>query len=210
MRFLMRTVGVLILATAAVLAPAALAAEQRRIDIVGVESPFYRPPDRNINAGDSVVWRNSADQVHTATGPGCDTGRLQPGQTSKPCTFNQPGVFEYRCSIHSHMRGRIEVNPAPEPDPTISPPSSPAAPQQPTTSPRPSPAEVSETPEATPSPAPESPTPSPTPTEETATDTAAAEAGDSGVPVAAAIGGGIVLLAAAAGALWWFLRRRAA
>jgi len=75
--------------------------------------------DTNITAGDTVMWQwvgsaqhsvTQCDQTFTTcpTLGGFDSGFMTSGTFSQP--FNTPGVFYYRCNIHTtQMHGRINV-----------------------------------------------------------------------------------------------------
>ena len=75
--------------------------------------------DTNITAGDTVTWQWVGSAAHTVTQcdptfttcpplGGFDSGFMTSGTFSQP--FNTPGVFYYRCNIHTtQMRGRINV-----------------------------------------------------------------------------------------------------
>ncbi len=80
----------------------------------------FRPAELEVTVGTTVEWINQEESAsHTVTSgtpdhPSgvFDSGRLRPGDSFR-FTFNQPGTYEYFCSIHPRMRGRIIVKPAP-------------------------------------------------------------------------------------------------
>jgi plastocyanin len=86
--------------------------------IVGIKSDeSYDPNPINLNAGDSVTWTNSDNDIHTVTsgsdeGPSIgqefDSGTLGEGQ-SFTHKFENPGTYEYFCSIHPSMVGEVIV-----------------------------------------------------------------------------------------------------
>ena len=72
----------------------------------------FDPTPVAIGACDSVVWTNTHDQAHTSTGTGdvdWTTGNLQPGATSDPVTFDEPGQHPYICALHPFMQGVVSV-----------------------------------------------------------------------------------------------------
>ncbi len=69
----------------------------------------YSPNPAAVKAGQSVSWTNNDSITHTATGTGWDTGQVAPGQTSAPIKFSTAGTFDYHCSIHPSMVGRLNV-----------------------------------------------------------------------------------------------------
>lgn len=92
---------------AAPLAGKAIAAahENKTITIQGMA---FDPAEVSFSAGHEVTWVNADNAPHTATGAGFDTGRLNNGQ-SATVSFDTPGTYEYQCSFHPSMRGRIIV-----------------------------------------------------------------------------------------------------
>lgn len=78
-------------------------------DIAGFS---FKPATIKIKAGDTVVWEQQDTVPHTVTtvsGPeSFGSGNLGNGQTFSH-TFNTPGTYEYQCSIHPTMRGKVIV-----------------------------------------------------------------------------------------------------
>lgn len=109
--------------------------------------------DTTVSVGDTVVWNFAASTLpHTATdcGASCDAPSASPAWdsgfvddgTTFQVTFDEVGVFPYRCEIHpTIMRGNIIVEAAavePTPDDgdgDVSPTTAPADDGQPTTVP---------------------------------------------------------------------------
>jgi plastocyanin len=86
--------------------------------IVGIKSDkSFDPNPINMKAGDSVTWTNNDNDIHTVTsgsdeGPSIgqefDSGTLGEGQ-SFTHKFENPGTYEYFCSIHPSMVGKVIV-----------------------------------------------------------------------------------------------------
>ncbi len=80
----------------------------------------FRPAELEVTVGATVEWINQEESVPHMVTSGSpdspsgvfDSGRLRPGDSFR-FTFNQPGTYEYFCSIHPRMRGRIIVKPMP-------------------------------------------------------------------------------------------------
>ena len=73
----------------------------------------FEPTPVEIGACDSVTWTNVHDQAHTATGEGdatFTTGNLQPGDSSEPVLFEEPGDVTYICALHPFMQGVVSVS----------------------------------------------------------------------------------------------------
>lgn len=76
----------------------------------------YDPQLLNIESKVSVTWNNMDNQTHTVTsiipsyGPLAvyDSGPIPP-KGNFSYTFDTPGTFEYYCTIHPSMTGKITV-----------------------------------------------------------------------------------------------------
>lgn len=76
---------------------------------VTIQNSSFAPSIATVARGGTVTWRNADQAAHTATGTG---GIASPvlgndGQYSK--TFATSGTFDYVCSLHSGMTGRVVV-----------------------------------------------------------------------------------------------------
>ena len=74
----------------------------------------FSPATLTITAGDTVTWTNDDPVVHTSTSAGgaWDSGDLPQG-ASFSFTFTTPGTYDYLCTPHPSMTGRIVVQAAP-------------------------------------------------------------------------------------------------
>lgn len=76
---------------------------------VTIENFAFDPADLEIEAGDTVRWTNQDSAAHTATGEGTfDSGTMQTGETFD-FTFDEPGTFDYICTIHPEMTASVTV-----------------------------------------------------------------------------------------------------
>ncbi len=66
------------------------------------------PNSITIKVGETVTFVNADDDEHTATGPGFDTGIMNPGD-SVTITFDEAGTFDFVCQFHAEMRGTVIV-----------------------------------------------------------------------------------------------------
>ena len=71
-----------------------------RFDPVGVQVPV----------GTTLNWENHGSDIHTVTDSkqAFDTGDIRSGEV-RSITFNSVGVFNYTCSPHPWMVGRVTV-----------------------------------------------------------------------------------------------------
>jgi plastocyanin len=83
---------------------------QPKTHTVIMEGMVFRPNVITINAGDAVAWINKDLVPHTATSsaPGFDS-KIVAANTSWRHTFEQPGDFNYVCSLHPTMTVTLHV-----------------------------------------------------------------------------------------------------
>jgi plastocyanin len=86
---------------------ATLAKEGAKVSIVNFA---FTPAEITIAPGESVTWTNDDGAPHgleyQAGAPGTDL--LLPGAAFTR-RFDQPGTYDYSCSIHPYMTGRVVV-----------------------------------------------------------------------------------------------------
>lgn len=77
---------------------------------VAIADFAFSPATLTITAGDTVVWTNEDTMIHTATSTSglFDSGDLDQGE-SYSLTFTTPGTYDYLCTPHPNMTGRIVV-----------------------------------------------------------------------------------------------------
>lgn len=75
---------------------------------VTIKDFAFQPAELTIKVGDTVTWTNEDSAIHTATGDGFDSGNLGKGETFSH-TFNEIGTFDYICTIHPYMKGKVVV-----------------------------------------------------------------------------------------------------
>ena len=92
------------------MAARASAASHATVHAVTIKSFAFEPADLTIAVGDSVVFTNEDSAPHTATDANgaFDTGRLDKGG-SATLTFNGAGSFDYICTFHPKMKGKITI-----------------------------------------------------------------------------------------------------
>ena len=68
----------------------------------------FSPSTTTIAKGGSVTWTNMDSASHTIAGSGFSSASLGKGESFSQ-TFNEAGTFDYHCSIHPSMTGKIVV-----------------------------------------------------------------------------------------------------
>jgi plastocyanin len=88
-----------------------IASGQGEVRIIDFE---YEPSVLEVTTGTVVTWTNEDGAPHTATAEddSFDTGRLDKGESGE-ITFDTPGTYDYICTYHPYMEGRIEVSSPP-------------------------------------------------------------------------------------------------
>lgn len=75
---------------------------------VSIENFSFKPAELNIKKGDTVIWINQDSMPHKISGNGFQSDTLSKEQ-SFSFVFNNAGTFDYICSIHPSMKGKIIV-----------------------------------------------------------------------------------------------------
>lgn len=79
---------------------------------VTIQSFSFNPGTITIKVGTTITWANQDDTTHTVTSVGgqqeLESGNLSKGQ-SFTHTFATVGEFNYQCSIHTSMQGKVIV-----------------------------------------------------------------------------------------------------
>lgn len=88
------------------------------VSIIGIKKDkSFDPNPIEIKAGDSVIWTNDDNDIHTVTsgssegptiGQEFDSGTMASGE-SFTHKFEKTGTFEYFCSFHESMIGKVIV-----------------------------------------------------------------------------------------------------
>ena len=81
-------------------------------------SEFYVPPEITVSSGTTITWTNDDYTIHTVTEgtpggagatPAFDSSIIAPGATWEN-TFDTAGDFDYYCTLHPFMTGKVTVN----------------------------------------------------------------------------------------------------
>ena len=102
-----RLAMVALLLAGPVAAPAQMESAQ-----VEIRAHAFSAPSVTVKARTTVTWINHDDDTHTVTStanafrsPGLDTNE------TFSFTFTQPGTYEYYCTLHPLMTGKVVVTP---------------------------------------------------------------------------------------------------
>jgi plastocyanin len=78
---------------------------------VSMKDISFQPETVTVAKGGTVTWKNDDSVGHDVTADGFksgDPGDMGGGDTYKH-TFKQSGTFDYVCSAHPGMEGKVEV-----------------------------------------------------------------------------------------------------
>lgn len=79
---------------------------------VVIQNFSFNPATITVKAGTTMTWTNQDDEDHTVTSTGggqeLQSGSLGKGQ-SFAYTFATAGEFDYQCSPHTFMQGKVIV-----------------------------------------------------------------------------------------------------
>lgn len=74
---------------------------------VTVKDNFFEPGTLKVAAGDTVTWTFRGAVAHNVNGPGFSSKTVKTGNFTH--TFAKSGTFNYVCTIHAGMKGKVEV-----------------------------------------------------------------------------------------------------
>jgi len=105
--------GALGLAALVAVAPRAPSADAANSAAVQIDNFHYTPATLVVAPGTTVTWKNDDDSPHSVREK---DGKFKSAALDTDDTFSQtftaPGEYEYFCSIHPRMVGKIVVKPA--------------------------------------------------------------------------------------------------
>ena len=81
--------------------------------LVEIRNYAFNPDSITVPAGTTVTWRNFDAVQHTATSTTgkFDSGIIGPGKNYS-YTFQDPGTYDYYCTIHPYMKAQVVVTPS--------------------------------------------------------------------------------------------------
>lgn len=75
---------------------------------IGVTDYQFEPADTRVHVGDTVTWVWDSAAQHNVVGEGFQSVEQSSGTFEH--TFEQPGTYEYACTIHPGMEGGVVVD----------------------------------------------------------------------------------------------------
>ena len=82
---------------------------ERGANEVIIDNFAFTPQELTINSGTTITWKNNHNVVHTIVSQNLFESKTLNKGDEFAFTFNTPGEYNYYCSIHPSMRGRIII-----------------------------------------------------------------------------------------------------
>ena len=77
---------------------------------VKIDNFNFTPPTLTVTSGTKVTWVNKDDVPHTVTSDDKVFGsRAMDTDDKFSFTFQTPGTYQYYCSVHPKMTGKVSV-----------------------------------------------------------------------------------------------------
>lgn len=80
------------------------------VSTVAVDDNFFAPAAIEVPAGTTVTWEWRGNADHNVVGDGFESAVQDEGVFAH--TFAAPGTYDYRCTLHGGMDGRVVVTEA--------------------------------------------------------------------------------------------------
>lgn len=79
---------------------------------VKIDNFTFIPEILTVKEGTTITWVNKDDVPHTVVSTAKEfSSRAMDTDDKYTHTFTAPGTYEYYCSVHPHMKGKIIVEP---------------------------------------------------------------------------------------------------
>jgi plastocyanin len=75
---------------------------------ISIENFSFNPKTITVNKGDTVAWINNDSSAHQLKSKAFNSPNMMQGETFT-FTFEETGTFNYLCTIHPSMTGKIIV-----------------------------------------------------------------------------------------------------
>lgn len=79
-------------------------------EVVSISGFAFNPQETSTNVGTQVVWKQADDAPHDVVSDGFFKSKTLSKGEEFSFTFDKPGEYDYYCSIHPRMKGRVVVS----------------------------------------------------------------------------------------------------
>jgi len=104
-----RDFGIVVAAAALLPAVAARAEDPADPLAVHIDNFVFVPVQLTVKVGQTVTWTNRDDIPHTVVSDGAFKSKAMDTDEKFSYTFAKPGTYNYFCSIHPKMIGKVVV-----------------------------------------------------------------------------------------------------
>src|SRR5262245_14928045 len=99
-----------ILACLASLSAISSAAAQEKAAEIHIDNFSFTPAEITVSPGTTLTWENRDDIPHNVVATGkAFRSKVMDTEQKFSFTFGTPGVYEYFCALHPHMKGKVIV-----------------------------------------------------------------------------------------------------
>jgi amicyanin len=86
------------------------AGAQEKAAEVHIDNFAFTPAEVTISPGTTVTWENRDDIPHNVVASNkAFRSKVMDTEQKFSFTFGTPGVYEYFCALHPHMKGKVIV-----------------------------------------------------------------------------------------------------
>jgi plastocyanin len=86
------------------------AAAQEKSAEVHIDNFSFTPVEITVSPGTTLTWVNGDDIPHNVVATGnAFRSKVMDTEQKFSFTFGTPGVYEYFCALHPHMKGKVIV-----------------------------------------------------------------------------------------------------
>ena len=105
------TFRIAVLACLVTLCPMSPVIAQGKTAGVHIDNFAFTPAEITVSPGTTITWENRDDIPHTVYASDKKTFHSKPLDTNDKFsfTFGTPGEYEYFCTLHPHMKGKVIV-----------------------------------------------------------------------------------------------------
>ncbi len=87
-----------------------ISAPSPRTILVDIRDNFFQPDTVTVTRGGHVRWTNRGHKLHSVIGHAAVLrSGLMPPRTWFEARFDDPGTFDFQCSLHEEMTGTVIV-----------------------------------------------------------------------------------------------------
>lgn len=83
--------------------------ESNQENTITISDFSFQPQEIMTNAGTEIIWKQDDSVKHTVVSNGMFESKILSNGDKFMFKFDKPGTYEYYCSIHPSMKGKVIV-----------------------------------------------------------------------------------------------------